>query len=175
MPTPGERKALYFLGGVALLGGIARLVGADADARPLPPEDLAALDRQLAAADSAAGAKRAKEGERKRSVGRRPPRAAAATVSPSAPLEPPSPVDLDRADARQMEALPGVGPSLARRIVAWRDSAGGLGGLEALDCVSGVGPALLARVAPHVTFSGSRRPSCGATSARSGPRRRGRA
>lgn len=177
MPTPGERRALQFLAGIALLGAGVRLVGADADQRELPVEDLKALDRQLAAADSAASAKRVekagKEGRKSPRGEGRAGRATRAATPPAFPL-PPAPIDLDRADAPQIETLPGIGPALAARIVAWRDSAGGLGALEALDCVPGVGPTLIARVAPHVTFSGRRRPPCVALRPRPGPVRRGR-
>jgi competence ComEA-like helix-hairpin-helix protein len=64
-------------------------------------------------------------------------------------------VDLDRADASQLERLPGIGPALARRIVADRTAHGPFGGLAGLDRVPGVGPALLARIAPHAQFSGA--------------------
>ena len=67
------------------------------------------------------------------------------------------PLDLDRATAAQIEALPGIGPSLAARIVASRDSLGPFGGLAALGRVKGVGPATLKRLARLVTFSGQAR------------------
>ena len=70
------------------------------------------------------------------------------------PLGPEERVDLDRASARELERLPGIGPGLAARIVADRAAHGPFGGLGGLDRVSGVGPALLARVAPHASFSG---------------------
>jgi competence ComEA-like helix-hairpin-helix protein len=65
-------------------------------------------------------------------------------------------IDIDRAPARELERLPGVGPSLARRIVADRESRGAFGGIEGLDRVAGVGPATLGRLAPHLSFSGVR-------------------
>lgn len=72
---------------------------------------------------------------------------------------PPSagPIDLDTATEAEIEALPRVGPALARRIVANRDSVGPFGGLEALRRVRGMGPATLKLVAPLVTFSGQAR------------------
>lgn len=63
-------------------------------------------------------------------------------------------IDADRADVRQLGRLPGVGPALARRIVANRESLGAFGGIGGLDRVPGIGPATLARLAPHLTFSG---------------------
>jgi competence protein ComEA len=62
-------------------------------------------------------------------------------------------IDVDRAPASQLERLPGVGPGLARRMVADRETKGPFGGLKGLDRVPGVGPALLARVEPWVRFS----------------------
>ncbi len=65
------------------------------------------------------------------------------------------PLDLDRASARDIERLPWVGPALAARIVASRDSFGAFGSLEALGRVKGVGSATRKRLATLVTFSGS--------------------
>jgi hypothetical protein len=66
-------------------------------------------------------------------------------------------VDLDLADTLQIGRLPRVGPALARRIVANRDSLGPFGTLPALRRVKGVGPATLERLAGLVTFSGQAR------------------
>ncbi|MBA3673160.1 MAG: helix-hairpin-helix domain-containing protein [Gemmatimonadaceae bacterium] len=65
-----------------------------------------------------------------------------------------SKVDVDRASAAELEALPRIGRTLAARIVANRDSAGPFGSLERLGRVKGIGPAMLALLAPLVTFSG---------------------
>ncbi|MDX2194142.1 MAG: helix-hairpin-helix domain-containing protein [Gemmatimonadales bacterium] len=71
-----------------------------------------------------------------------------------APLQPGEQVDVDRADAQELERLPRVGPALARRIVAWRAEHGAFGGVARLDSVPGVGPGLLAELAPWLAFSG---------------------
>jgi DNA uptake protein ComE-like DNA-binding protein len=63
-------------------------------------------------------------------------------------------MDVDVASAAQLEALPRVGPALAARIVAARDSGGPFGSLEALGRVRGIGPAMLRQLGPLVTFSG---------------------
>lgn len=65
-------------------------------------------------------------------------------------------IDADRAGVRELERLPGVGPGLARKIVADRESRGAFGGIQGLDRVAGVGPATLARLEPHLSFSGVR-------------------
>lgn len=59
-------------------------------------------------------------------------------------------LDLNRASASQLETLPGIGPALARRIVVYRDSAGGFGGVDELVRVRGIGPALLEKLRPYV-------------------------
>ena len=60
-------------------------------------------------------------------------------------------VNVNRATAVELEALPGIGPALARRIVADREAQGPFATVAALDRVSGIGPALLARLERLVT------------------------
>jgi len=55
-------------------------------------------------------------------------------------------IDLNRADAEALQRLPGIGPVMAARIVAHRDSAGPFGSLDDLTAVSGIGPATVARL-----------------------------
>jgi len=59
-------------------------------------------------------------------------------------------LDLNRADARDLEALPGIGPVLAARIIAFRQRQGSFGRVEELLGVRGVGPRLYERLQPHV-------------------------
>ncbi len=66
-------------------------------------------------------------------------------------------IDLDRAPAGELIRLPRIGPTLAARIVADRDSRGSFGSLAQLDRVTGVGPALLAVIKPYAVFSGRAR------------------
>ncbi|HEX7089342.1 MAG TPA: helix-hairpin-helix domain-containing protein [Longimicrobiales bacterium] len=63
---------------------------------------------------------------------------------------PPAPLDVNRATAAELERLPGIGPTLAARIVAYRDSAGDFGSADELLRIRGIGPALLARLRPHI-------------------------
>jgi competence protein ComEA len=60
-------------------------------------------------------------------------------------------LNVNRATAVELEALPGVGPSLARRIVADREAQGPFATVAALDRVPGIGPALVARLGRLVT------------------------
>ncbi|MGD8277404.1 MAG: helix-hairpin-helix domain-containing protein [Gemmatimonadota bacterium] len=63
---------------------------------------------------------------------------------------PPKPLDLNRATASELERLPRVGPVLAGRIVALRDSLGGFRDVAELERVRGIGPATLERLTPLV-------------------------
>lgn len=60
-------------------------------------------------------------------------------------------VDLNRAGVEDLEALPGLGPVLARRVVAYRHSAGKFQSVEDLRQVKGIGQKKLDRVRPLVT------------------------
>ncbi len=65
--------------------------------------------------------------------------------------EPPAePVDLNRADAATLETLPGIGPALADRIVAFRELNGPFAGIDELLDVSGVTPRRLDDVSPYL-------------------------
>ena len=66
-------------------------------------------------------------------------------------------IDLDTATPEEIERLPRVGPALARRIVANRDSLGPFGSLSGLRRVKGMGPATIERLEHLVTFSGQTR------------------
>jgi competence protein ComEA len=63
-------------------------------------------------------------------------------------------VDINTADAAGLEALPGVGPSIAQAIVEWREANGPFASVDELEDVPGIGPATLdeirdsARVGP---------------------------
>jgi DNA uptake protein ComE-like DNA-binding protein len=75
-----------------------------------------------------------------------------------ASVTPAGPIDLDTASEDAIETLPRVGPALARRIVANRDSLGPFRSLDGLRRVKGIGPATIALLGPLVTFSRQTRP-----------------
>jgi competence protein ComEA len=77
------------------------------------------------------------------------------------PLAPGERLDPDRATAAELTRLPRVGLALAKTIVADREKGGPFGGLDGLDRVTGIGPGLLAAIAPHVSFSGAAGPRVG--------------
>lgn len=59
-------------------------------------------------------------------------------------------VDLNRADQAALESLPGVGPVLAARVLAWRAANGSFRSVDELGEVAGIGQATLARLRPLV-------------------------
>lgn len=60
-------------------------------------------------------------------------------------------VDLNAATAAELDALPGIGPVLAQRIVEHRTRNGPFRSVEQLDDVPGIGPAIAAELAGLVT------------------------
>jgi hypothetical protein len=67
------------------------------------------------------------------------------------------PLDLNRADARALEVLPGIGPGRAQAIVRERTQAP-FCRVGDLARVRGIGPVLVARIAPFAWASGA--PGC---------------
>lgn len=61
-------------------------------------------------------------------------------------------VDVNTADASTLESLPGIGPSKAEAIVAYRAEHGPFKSLADLDAVNGIGPSTLANLKDLVTF-----------------------
>ena len=61
-----------------------------------------------------------------------------------------TPLNLNHANAAELDGLPGIGPVLARRILEHRREHGGFLAIEELLAVPGIGPRLFARLRPHV-------------------------
>lgn len=137
-----------FLAAVLLLGVGVRVERARRPPPAATPAERAALRRQIARVESVAtkGARRSKGRVR-------------LADAPPAPINRDAgPVDLDVATADRIELLPRIGPALAARIVADRDSNGPYGSLDELQRVRGIGPAVARQLAPLVTFSLQPRP-----------------
>lgn len=60
-------------------------------------------------------------------------------------------ININTADAAQLEALPGIGPALAQRIIEYRQEHGPFATVEDLIQVPGIGPAKLEQLRPWIT------------------------
>jgi competence protein ComEA len=162
MSMRSDHKALLFLATIAVLGAAVRV--ARAVSAP-PVSSPAALEHQMQAADSAkrsAAAKRA-DRDRRKPAGATRRAAGVAGVAPT-PTAPPfhavhrdyrGRLDLDVATAAEIDSLPGMGPALAKRIVADRMANGAFRELVALRRVKGVSAKVLAALDSVVSFSGA--------------------
>jgi competence protein ComEA len=148
MPTPGERKALLFLSTVILLGAGARGVAVLNSQSPVNAAARRALDAQIQAVDSVRQRVRTQKGNRPRKKS-----SAVHIIETEAAAAAPAIIDMDIATAAEIETLRGIGPALAKRIVADRDSLGPFGSTAELQRVRGIGKRMAERIAPQVTFS----------------------
>lgn len=176
MPTPGERKALLFIGTVVALGAAARGVAALHSSAPGDAAARNALETQIQAVDSVRHTKSIRKGKVTRKAKYGAQHLQTPDFDPTAqandrPQAVPSIIDLDVASAAEIETLRGVGPALAARIVADRDSLGPFGSTDELRRVRGIGTKLAAKIAPQVTFSLLPRPSRTANDGTSAPPR----
>lgn len=80
----------------------------------------------------------------------------AGRVTHSAPRsqrkEPPrAKVNLNRASSGELQALPGIGPAMAARIIAFRETVARFDSTEDLQKVKGIGPKTYEKLAPYIT------------------------
>lgn len=119
-----RRPGLYRLAdGSRVADAVARAGGAT------PKADLALINLAAPAADGLQIV-----------VPRRAPPAAPSSAGPSATA---GPVHLNTATVEQLDALPGVGPVTAEKIVEYREKNGAFTTVDDLDAIPGIGPARL--------------------------------
>lgn len=172
MSLRSDHKALMFLGAVAVLGAGVRVVRASSGATNAPQP---ALTHQSQAADSSAragrgGRGRAGPGRGRGRSGGSTRRGGAPTADSTqgnvasrqrgnGPLDRPGyfngKLDLDVATMAQIDSLPGVSATMARRIVADRIMRGPFITKDGLRRVTGMGPTLIAKIDSLVTFTGT--------------------
>jgi len=131
--TPAERRAAVLVVGLLVLGAGRDLWRAGRPPGAVPARAPAAVDS--AAADSAA---------------RSAPGPGSAPAAAAAPDPAAAALDLNRAGAADLDRLPGIGPTLARRIVDHREAHGPFRSVDELRAVRGIGPALLGRLRPRL-------------------------
>lgn len=140
-PTPEESVVVHVVGqvvapGVVVLPAGSRVADAvDAAGGPTPDADLGAINLARVLVDGEQVVVPA-PGEVTAGAG-----AAASGGTDASGL-----VDLNTADVAALDELPGIGPVLAERIVAWREEHGRFTAVEELTEVSGIGPAVYARL-----------------------------
>jgi competence protein ComEA len=95
-----------------------------------------------------------KDGERVKVPSQRP---TAAPLPPgsAAPTPGSGPINLNWATQAELESLPGIGPGIAQRILDYRDQNGPFESIEAIQQVSGIGPATYARLQDLITVEES--------------------
>ena len=153
--TSEERKALSFVAILLGLSAVARAVNrpdpvvvTGAAAVPIEQRlaENQAVRQQQAPPSTAAGATRKtqpKPAWRTQGAGvvidNRPPKGT-----------PPPPLNVNRATVAELDALPGISPAVAQRIVEYRNTHGSFTSVEQLDSVKGIGPKLLEKLKPLV-------------------------
>ncbi len=167
MPHHSDHKVLLFLAAVAVLGTGVRVARAARGNGEHGPSAQPALEHQRSVtaqtAQRASGRGRAthhtKAPADSDSTRRSPGDSARKRRRVAGPLDRPGYIagklDLDVATAAQLDSLPGVTPTLARRIVADRLERGPFLTHEGLLRVFGVGAAFVQKIDTLVTFSGT--------------------
>ena len=64
-------------------------------------------------------------------------------------------VNINTATADQLQLLPGVGPALAGRIIAFREANGPFNKVDELTAVQGIGDKSLEKLRPYVVTNGA--------------------
>jgi comEA protein len=150
-PAPAGTEAAVVVSVVGQVGSPG-LVTLPAGARVA--DALAAAGGLLPGADPAAVNAAAVLGDGQQIAVGVPGAAAPAGGAPGAPVpgagSAAGPLDLNSATAADLDALPGIGPVLAQRIVDHRSTNGPFTSVDQLDDVSGIGPAVLADLADRL-------------------------
>ncbi|MDH7516005.1 MAG: helix-hairpin-helix domain-containing protein [Bacteroidota bacterium] len=147
--TRNEAIAVLFLGATAVGGALYRLA-----ARPSPPVDPAVAYRVH---DSVFAARAALLYQTTND-----------TIFPSSTdpakngptrwgeKQEPRPVDINTANEGQWTALPGIGPTIAGRIIEYRRRCGAFTSVESIMGVPGIGPKTFERIKPYLRITSTK-------------------
>ncbi len=80
----------------------------------------------------------------------RPGQVASAVATADVGTQPNMKIDLNTADAQTLQTIPGIGPSKASAILAFRQQYGRFQSVDALQKVKGIGPVTYQRIAQYV-------------------------
>jgi len=81
-----------------------------------------------------------------------PERAAALPGEPTEAAKSDGKININQADAKALDSLPGIGPAMAERIIAYRKQSGGFQSLDELKKVQGIGEAKFAKLKDKITL-----------------------
>lgn len=74
-----------------------------------------------------------------------------ASAAPATKNPPAHPIDLNLASAKELEELPGVGPTTAKAIIQFRTKTGRFQRVEDLLAIRGISESKLAKMRPYIT------------------------
>ena len=156
--TKGEIQAILFVA-VSMLAGALVLLLKQYDADFLPDLGPAAAEGRAEAGIQAQPAQATgnapamaglSPGARSDIGERKPPGDVPHSRATSPSFDKDLRVPVNTAPASELQKLPGIGPTLAERIIAFREQSGGFSSVEQLLEVKGIGPAKLIRMRPFV-------------------------